>query len=113
MGDFGPYLKALASRRDVRHAEGTAFAGGRRARKRRGSIGSGAIEAASKHLVKARLCASGAHWRRENIPKLLAGFAEGSADRGIDIFFQVIEQLKYHGQTEPLIHVIRQMSYIF
>ena len=47
--------------------------------------------------------------RWEAIPELLAGFAEGPADRGIDIFFQVIEQLKYHGQTEPLIQVINQM----
>jgi hypothetical protein len=50
-----------------------------------------------------------AEGRWEAIPELLAGFAEGAADRGIDIFFQVIEQLKYHGQTEPLIHVIEQM----
>ncbi|MBC8449852.1 MAG: SEC-C domain-containing protein [Chloroflexi bacterium] len=50
---------------------------------------------------------AGGRW--EAIPELLAGFAEGSVDRGIDIFFQVIEQLKYHGQTEPLIQVISQM----
>ena len=35
-------------------------------------IGSGAIEATCKHLVKERFCATGAHWRRKNIPRLLA-----------------------------------------
>ena len=50
-----------------------------------------------------------AEGRWEAIPELLAGFAEGPADRGIDIFFQLIDQLKYHGQTESLIHVIKQM----
>jgi hypothetical protein len=35
-------------------------------------IGSGAVEATCKHLVKQRFCVTGAHWRRKNIPKLLA-----------------------------------------
>lgn len=35
-------------------------------------IGSGAVEGACKHLVKERFCVTGAHWRRKNIPKLLA-----------------------------------------
>ena len=50
-----------------------------------------------------------AEGRWEAIPELLAGFAEGPADRGIDIFFQLIDQFKYHGQTELLIHAIKQM----
>jgi hypothetical protein len=47
--------------------------------------------------------------RWEAIPELLAGFAEAPVDRGIDIFFDLIDQLVYHGQTEPLIHTIKQM----
>lgn len=35
-------------------------------------IGSGAVEATCKHLVKERFCVTGAHWRRKNIGKLLA-----------------------------------------
>lgn len=35
-------------------------------------IGSGAVEGACKHLVKERFCVTGAHWRRNNIGKLLA-----------------------------------------
>jgi hypothetical protein len=35
-------------------------------------IGSGAIEATCKHLVKERFCVTGARWRRGNIPKMLA-----------------------------------------
>jgi len=35
-------------------------------------IGSGAIEATCKHMVKERLCVTGARWRRVNIPKMLA-----------------------------------------
>ncbi|MBM3333729.1 ISKra4 family transposase [Candidatus Sumerlaeota bacterium] len=35
-------------------------------------IGSGAVEGTCKHLVKERFCLTGAHWRRANIPKLLA-----------------------------------------
>jgi len=31
-------------------------------------IGSGAVEATCKHLIKERLCVTGARWRRENIP---------------------------------------------
>jgi hypothetical protein len=50
-----------------------------------------------------------AEGRWEAIPELLAGFAEGPADRGIDLFFHLIEQLKYHGQIEPLIHTMEQM----
>ena len=50
-----------------------------------------------------------AEGRWEAIPELLAGFAEGPADRGIDIFFNLIDQLKYHGQTEPLLHTMKQM----
>lgn len=47
--------------------------------------------------------------RWEAIPNLLAGFAEGPADRGIDTFFQLIDQMKYHGQTEPLLQVMKRM----
>jgi len=50
-----------------------------------------------------------AEGRWEAVPELLAGFAEGPMDRGIDIFFQLIDQFKYHGQTKPLIHAIEQM----
>ncbi|MFC1601165.1 ISKra4 family transposase [Candidatus Sumerlaeota bacterium] len=35
-------------------------------------IGSGAVEGACKHLIKERFCVTGAHWRRDNISKLLA-----------------------------------------
>ena len=35
-------------------------------------IGSGAIEATCKHLVKERFCVTGARWRRANIYKMLA-----------------------------------------
>lgn len=35
-------------------------------------IGSGAIEATCKHLVKERLRVTGARWRRENIPPIVA-----------------------------------------
>jgi len=35
-------------------------------------IGSGAIEATCKHLIKERFCITGAHWRRKNIGKLLS-----------------------------------------
>jgi len=35
-------------------------------------IGSGAVEATCKHLVKERLCVTGARWKRENIPGVLA-----------------------------------------
>lgn len=35
-------------------------------------IGSGAIEGTCKHLVKERLCVTGARWRRENIPNIMA-----------------------------------------
>jgi hypothetical protein len=50
-----------------------------------------------------------AEGRWEAIPELLAGFAEGPADRGIDIFFHLLDLMKYHGQTEPLIHAMKQM----
>lgn len=50
---------------------------------------------------------AGGRW--EDVPELLAGFAEGSVDRGIDIFFHLIDQMKYHGQTEPLIQTMKQM----
>ncbi len=49
---------------------------------------------------------SGGRWAA--IPALLAGFAE-APDRGIDLFFRLIEQLKYHGQINPLIHTMKQM----
>jgi hypothetical protein len=42
------------------------------------------------------------------IPALLAGFAEAPG-RGINLFFDLIAQLEYHGQTEPLIHTMKQM----
>ena len=35
-------------------------------------IGSGAIEGTCKHLVKERFCVTGAHWRRANLPEMLA-----------------------------------------
>jgi hypothetical protein len=35
-------------------------------------IGSGAIEGTCKHLVKSRFSITGAHWRRKNIPQVLA-----------------------------------------
>jgi hypothetical protein len=35
-------------------------------------IGSGAIEGTCKHLVKERFCVTGAHWRRANLPEVLA-----------------------------------------
>jgi hypothetical protein len=35
-------------------------------------IGSGAIEGTCKHLVKERFCVTGAHWRRANLPQVLA-----------------------------------------
>ncbi len=35
-------------------------------------IGSGAVEGTCKHLVKERFCVTGARWRRDNIPNLLA-----------------------------------------
>lgn len=35
-------------------------------------IGSGAVEATCKHLVKSRFCVTGAQWRRSNIPQTLA-----------------------------------------
>jgi hypothetical protein len=35
-------------------------------------IGSGAVEATCKHLVKERFALTGAHWRRANIPHVLA-----------------------------------------
>lgn len=35
-------------------------------------IGSGAVEATCKHLIKERLCVTGARWRRENIPHAVA-----------------------------------------
>ena len=47
--------------------------------------------------------------RWEAVPELLAGFAEGPADRGIDLFFHLIDQMKYHNQTESLIHTMKQM----
>jgi hypothetical protein len=47
--------------------------------------------------------------RWEAIPELLAGFADRPADRGIDLFFDLIEHLKYHGQTEALLHTMKQM----
>ena len=50
-----------------------------------------------------------AEGRWEAIPELLAGFAEGPADRGIAVFFQLIEQLKYHGLTEPLLRTMKLM----
>lgn len=34
--------------------------------------GSGAVEATCKHLVKQRLCVTGARWRRSSIPSILA-----------------------------------------
>ncbi len=46
--------------------------------------------------------------RWEAIPDLLAGFAE-SPERGIDLFFNLIEQMKYYGQTEPLLHTMKLM----
>jgi len=50
-----------------------------------------------------------AEGRWEAIPELLAGFAEPPVDRGIDIFLHLIDQMRYHGQTEPLIHTMKQM----
>jgi hypothetical protein len=47
--------------------------------------------------------------RWEAIPELLAGFAEPPVERGIDLFFDLIDQMRYHGQTEPLIHTMKQM----
>ncbi len=47
--------------------------------------------------------------RWEAVPELLTGFAEGPADRGIDLFFRLIDQMKYHNQTESLIHTMKQM----
>lgn len=35
-------------------------------------IGSGAVEATCKHLVKERMCVTGARWRRKNIPAAIA-----------------------------------------
>jgi hypothetical protein len=35
-------------------------------------IGSGAAEATCKHLVKQRMCVTGAHWRRDKIPPIIA-----------------------------------------
>jgi len=35
-------------------------------------IGSGAVEATCKHLVKQRMCITGAHWRRSKIPPIIA-----------------------------------------
>lgn len=35
-------------------------------------IGSGAVEATCKHLIKERLCVTGARWRRVNISKIVA-----------------------------------------
>lgn len=50
-----------------------------------------------------------AEGRWEALPELLAGFAEGPADRGIDLFFRLIDQVVYHDQIKPLIHTIKQM----
>ncbi len=50
-----------------------------------------------------------AEGRWEDIRELLSGFAERPVDRGIDLFFHLIDQMKYHGQTEPLIHAMKQM----
>jgi hypothetical protein len=47
--------------------------------------------------------------RWEAIPELVASFAEPPVERGVDIFFELIDQLKYHGQTESLIQAIKQM----
>jgi hypothetical protein len=47
------------------------------------------------------------HW--EAIPELLAGFAEPPVDRGIDLFFRLIDQMKYHGQTEPMLQTMKQV----
>ena len=49
-----------------------------------------------------------AEGRWEAIPELLAGFAE-MPDQGIDLFFRLLEQLKYHDQIEPLISIMKQM----
>lgn len=35
-------------------------------------IGSGAVEATCKHLIKERMCVTGARWRRKNIPAAIA-----------------------------------------
>jgi hypothetical protein len=35
-------------------------------------VGSGAVEGACKHLIKARFSVTGARWRRKNIPQILA-----------------------------------------
>ena len=49
-----------------------------------------------------------AEGRWEAIPELLAGFTE-APDRSIDLFFRLIDQMKYHGQTEPLLNTMKQM----
>ena len=43
--------------------------------------------------------------RWEALPELLAPFAE-EPDRGIDMFYRVIDQLLYHGQIETLLEVM-------
>jgi len=43
--------------------------------------------------------------RWDALPELLAPFA-GALDKGIDMFYQILDQLLYHGQIEPLIQVL-------
>lgn len=45
--------------------------------------------------------------RWEALPELLAPFVR-EPDRHVDLFFQVIDQLLYHGQTQTLLDVMRQ-----
>jgi hypothetical protein len=55
------YLQAGAQRMDYARYEQEGW-----------PIGSGAVEGACKHFIKERFCLTGAHWRRKNIPRLLA-----------------------------------------
>lgn len=55
------YLQAGAQRMDYARYEQQGW-----------PIGSGAVEGACKHFIKERFCLTGAHWRRKNIPRLLA-----------------------------------------
>lgn len=76
-------LRALASRRagaqrEALEGEIAYFESGRhrmdyaRYEREGWPIGSGAVEGACKHLIKARFSVTGARWRRANIPKILA-----------------------------------------